>query len=80
MAGRGPAADRVTEGHGMTDGTGDVPVELVVDGATALEPVISPDGRWVAYTVRPVSRRAERLAAIWLAATDASVPPRALTP
>jgi dienelactone hydrolase len=42
--------------------------------------VISPDGRWVAWTAGPVGQRAEqRLAAIWLAAVDGTSPPRALT-
>lgn len=65
----------------MNDGTVTLSAELVVDGATVRQPVISPDGRWVAYTVRPLGQRTEqRLAAVWLAAVDASVPPRALTP
>jgi dipeptidyl aminopeptidase/acylaminoacyl peptidase len=54
--------------------------ELVVDGAVPKEPVISPDGRWVAYVVAPVGQRGKRrLSALWLAAADGSSPPRQLT-
>jgi dipeptidyl aminopeptidase/acylaminoacyl peptidase len=82
MAGRGAARRQNRQkGRGMTDGTAGLTAELVVDGATVQQPVISPDGRWVAYTVLPVGQKTERrLAAIWLAAVDASVPPRPLTP
>ena len=38
-------------------------------------PVISPDGRWVAYVVAPMSRPGERrLGALWLAVADSSSP------
>ena len=54
--------------------------ELIVDGVVPRQPVISPDGRWVAYVVAPAGRRAERrLSALWLAAADGSSPPRKLT-
>lgn len=54
--------------------------ELVVDSAVPGQPVISPDGRWVAYVVVAVGRREERrLSALWLAAADGSSPPRKLT-
>jgi hypothetical protein len=37
--------------------------------------VISPDGRWVAYVVAPMSRPGERrLGALWLAVADSSSP------
>jgi hypothetical protein len=35
----------------MTDGTTNLTAELIVDGAVPRNPVISPDGRWVAYAV-----------------------------
>ncbi|SDJ02238.1 S9 family peptidase [Nonomuraea jiangxiensis] len=54
--------------------------QLVVDGALPLHPVISPDGRWVAYTVAPVGRAEDHPgSAIWIAATDQSSSPRKLT-
>jgi dipeptidyl aminopeptidase/acylaminoacyl peptidase len=61
----------------------DTPVltaELIVDGAVPEQPEISPDGRSVAYAVRPMGRRGEsRLSAVWIAAADGSSPPRQLT-
>jgi hypothetical protein len=54
--------------------------EPVVDGVLPSQPVISPDGRWVAYVVAPVGRREERrLCAVWLAAVDGSSPAWKLT-
>lgn len=54
--------------------------QLVVDGAMPLHPVISPDGRWVAYTVAPNGRAEEHpSSAIWVAAADGSSSPRKLT-
>jgi dipeptidyl aminopeptidase/acylaminoacyl peptidase len=54
--------------------------ELVVDGAVPSQPVVSPDGCWVAYAVAPVGRGAERrVSALWLAAADGSSPPGQLT-
>ncbi|HEY3958127.1 MAG TPA: prolyl oligopeptidase family serine peptidase [Streptosporangiaceae bacterium] len=51
-----------------------------MDGAVPSQPVISPDGCWVAYVVAAVGRRAERrLCALWLAAADGSSPPGKLT-
>jgi dipeptidyl aminopeptidase/acylaminoacyl peptidase len=54
--------------------------QLIVDGITPLDPTISPDGRWVAYTVAPAKRKGEHPSrAIWIAATDGSSPPKRLT-
>ena len=54
--------------------------ELVVDSAVPRQPVISPDGRWVAYVVATVGRREERrLSALWLAPANGSSPSRKLT-
>jgi Tol biopolymer transport system component len=54
--------------------------ELVTDGAVPSQPVISPDGCWVAYVVAPVGRRVERrTCALWLAAADGSSPAGKLT-
>jgi Tol biopolymer transport system component len=64
----------------MSEDTPRLTAELVVDSAVPLEPVVSPDGCWVAYVVAPVGRREERrLSALWLAAADGSSPPRKLT-
>jgi dipeptidyl aminopeptidase/acylaminoacyl peptidase len=64
----------------MSEETLELTAELVVDSAVPLEPVVSPDGGWVAYVVAPVARRAgRRLSALWLAAADGSSPPRQLT-
>jgi dipeptidyl aminopeptidase/acylaminoacyl peptidase len=64
----------------MSEETPELTAELIVDRATALQPVISPDGRWVAYVVAPVGRRGERrLSALWVAAADGSAPARQLT-
>jgi Tol biopolymer transport system component len=64
----------------MSEETLELTAELVVDSAVPLTPVVSPDGRWVAYVVAPVGKRAaRRLSALWLAAADGSSPPRQLT-
>jgi dipeptidyl aminopeptidase/acylaminoacyl peptidase len=64
----------------MSEDASELTAELVVDGAVPSQPVISPDGRWIAYVVAPVGRRAERRAcALWLAAADGSSPPGKLT-
>src|ERR1700733_8643022 len=54
--------------------------ELIADGAAPSDPVISPDGRWVAYVVAPIGAQKDpRRAALWVAATDASTAPRRFT-
>jgi dipeptidyl aminopeptidase/acylaminoacyl peptidase len=54
--------------------------ELVVDGAVPSQPVISPDGCWVAYVVAPVGHEGESYrSALWVAAADGSSPPWKLT-
>lgn len=54
--------------------------QLIVDGAVPLHSMISPDGRWVAYTVATITRKEQHpSSAIWVAATDGSSPPRKLT-
>ncbi|WP_112138712.1 S9 family peptidase [Glycomyces dulcitolivorans] len=50
--------------------------EHVVDLRVPSQLALSPDGRWVAYTVKTVARGVEEL---WLAAADGSVAPRKLT-
>jgi dipeptidyl aminopeptidase/acylaminoacyl peptidase len=64
----------------MSEDAPELTAEVVADGAVPSQPVISPDGRWVAYVVAPVGRETERrICAIWLAAVDGSSPPGKLT-
>lgn len=53
--------------------------ELLVDGATPTAPVISPDGRWVAYVVTTPGVKQRRVSALWVVPADTSSPPRKLT-
>src|SRR5712672_575416 len=60
----------------MSEDAPELTAELVVDGAVPSQPVISPDGCWVAYVVAPVGRGGERcMCALWVAAADGSSPP-----
>jgi dipeptidyl aminopeptidase/acylaminoacyl peptidase len=64
----------------MREDAPELTAELVVDGAVPSQPVVSPDGCWVAYVVAPVGRKGERYAsALWVAAADGSSPPWQLT-
>src|SRR6202451_2318391 len=64
----------------MSEDAPELTAEQVVDGAVPSQPVISPDGCWVAYVVAPVGRGGERcLCALWVAAADGSSPPWKLT-
>jgi hypothetical protein len=63
----------------MSDGTPKLTAELIVDGAVPRNPVISPDGRWVAYAVAALGVTEPPLSALWVAAADGSSPPRELT-
>ena len=64
----------------MSEDAPELTAELVVDGAVPSQPVISPDGCWVAYVVAAVGRRAERRScALWVAAADGGSPPGKLT-
>ena len=48
--------------------------------ATAGDPHLSPDGKWVAYTVTRVDQAANRrMSRIWMAATDGTTLPQPLT-
>jgi hypothetical protein len=45
--------------------------ELVVDGSTPSTPVLSPNGRWVAFIVTPVGRADELpVSALWIARAE----------
>jgi dipeptidyl aminopeptidase/acylaminoacyl peptidase len=64
----------------MSEHAPELTAELVVDGAVPAQPVISPDGCWVAYVVAPVGRGGERcMCALWVTAADGSSPPWKLT-
>jgi dipeptidyl aminopeptidase/acylaminoacyl peptidase len=63
----------------MSEDVPELTAELVVDGTLPSQPVISPDGCWVAYVVAAVGRRAERSCALWVAAADGGSPPGKLT-
>ncbi|HEY2669892.1 MAG TPA: S9 family peptidase [Rugosimonospora sp.] len=53
---------------------------MVVDGSAPSNPVLSPDGRLVAYAVAPVGRAGELpVSSLWVVAADRSTPPRKLT-
>jgi len=53
--------------------------ELLADSNMPRQPAISPDGRWVAYVVAPVSARERQISSVWVVPADASSPPRQLT-
>ena len=64
----------------MSEDAPELTAELVVDGAVPSQPVISPDGCWVAYAVAPAGRGGERwMCALWVAAADGSSPSWKLT-
>jgi hypothetical protein len=44
--------------------------ELIVDGAVPRNPVISPDGRWVAYAIAPSGITEPPLSALWVVAAE----------
>lgn len=53
--------------------------ELVVDGRVPSSPVLSPDGRWVAYVLAAVGQAGEHPSGqLWIADVGGSVPPRQL--
>jgi dipeptidyl aminopeptidase/acylaminoacyl peptidase len=55
--------------------------ELVVDGRVPDSPAVSPDGRWVAYTVAPIGQPGPHPAnELWVAAADGSTSRRLAVP
>jgi hypothetical protein len=54
--------------------------ELIVDGAVPSQPVISPDGAWVAYQVAPMGMTEPAVSALWVAAADGRSPPASWPP
>jgi dipeptidyl aminopeptidase/acylaminoacyl peptidase len=63
----------------LSDVGGALTADLIVDGAQAANPVISPDGRWVAWTTARAGAREQRVSELWLAPADASAVPVRLT-
>jgi dipeptidyl aminopeptidase/acylaminoacyl peptidase len=63
----------------MSDSAPTLTAELIVDSAVPRCPVISPDGRWVAYAVAAFGVTEPPLSALWVAAADGSSLPRELT-
>jgi dipeptidyl aminopeptidase/acylaminoacyl peptidase len=54
--------------------------ELIADAVIPSDPVISPDGRWVAYVVAPMgAEKDKKRGDLWVAAADASTAPRRYT-
>lgn len=52
---------------------------LIVDGAWPAEPAISPDGRWVTWTVSAKGDREQQVSGLWLAPAGAASAPVRLT-
>src|ERR1700722_6423606 len=48
--------------------------EMLADGLIPSPPVISPDGRWVAYTMAPAGAKEPPASSLWVASADASTP------
>jgi dipeptidyl aminopeptidase/acylaminoacyl peptidase len=53
--------------------------DLIVDGTQAASPVVSPDGRWVAWTTSRAVERGRRVSELWLAPVGGSAAPARLT-
>ena len=53
--------------------------DLIVDGNQAADPVVSPDGRWVAWTTSLVGERERRVSDLWLAPVRERAAPVTLT-
>ncbi len=58
----------------------DLTADLIADLSIPREPQLTPDGRLVAYTLTPLSKKEEHeTSAIWVAPTDGSSPPQRFT-
>jgi dienelactone hydrolase len=53
--------------------------ELLVDGLSPSQVVVSPDGRSMAYVVGPLVPAGPPFSALWVAAADAATPPKQIT-
>jgi dipeptidyl aminopeptidase/acylaminoacyl peptidase len=63
----------------VSEGAGALTADLIVDGNQAADPVISPDGRWVAWTTSAAGGRERQVSDLWLAPADGSAAPVRLT-
>ena len=59
----------------LTGGAVVLTADLIVDGTRAANPVISPDGRWVAWTTSRTGERDQRVSELWLAPVGGSAVP-----
>ena len=63
----------------VSEVTAALTADLIVDGNRPADPVISPDGRWVAWVTSPVARQERRVSDLWLAPVGESAAPVRLT-
>ena len=66
------SARRGLHGHNVrvsevSEAAGTLTSALIVDGAEAADPVISPDGRWVAWTTSSAGEPGAQVSELWLA-------------
>ena len=64
---------------GVSGGAGALTAGLIVDGALAADPVISPDGHWVAWMILSAGGHERRVSELWLAPVGESGAPLRLT-
>ena len=53
---------------------------LIVDGARAADPVIAPDGRWVAWTTSMAGEPGQQISELWLASVGTDAAPVNFSP
>jgi dipeptidyl aminopeptidase/acylaminoacyl peptidase len=63
----------------LSEKAADLTADLIVDATQAAAPVISPDGRWVAWTTSRVGERKQQASELWLAPVGRSAVPARLT-
>jgi dipeptidyl aminopeptidase/acylaminoacyl peptidase len=63
----------------ISEGARPLTAGLIVDGAEAADPVISPDGCWVAWTTSSAGGRDRRVSELWVAPVGESAAPVRLT-
>ena len=59
----------------LSETAGILTAALIVDGAVAADPVISPDGRWVAWTTSSAAGIGSQVSELWLAPVGKSAEP-----
>ena len=63
----------------VSEAAGILTSALIVDGAVAADPVISPDGRWVAWTTSSAGGPGPRVSELWLAPVGQTAAPVRVT-